>query len=203
LFGRLANHDPQPEGESTMARACVILAEGFEELEAVTIVDVLRRAQVDARMASLGARTVTGSHGITLTADCSLAEAAAEPWELVVLPGGMPGAARLRDSSEVQALLRAQDARGGRIAAICAAPIALAAAGLLAERRATSYPAFAAELGCRSYVEEPVVVDGRVVTSRGPSTALAFALVLVRELCGAAKAEAVAKAMLTTVQETP
>jgi protein deglycase len=181
-----------------MTRACVILAPGFEEIEAVTVVDVLRRAGVETQMASLGDRTVTGSHGIHLTADCTLGEAAAQSWDLVVLPGGMPGSARLRDSAEVRELLQQQDARGGRIAAICAAPIALGAAGLLATREATSYPAFATQLGCKSYREEPVVVDGTVTTSRGPATALAFALVLVRELCGAERAAELARAMLTT-----
>lgn len=181
-----------------MARACVILAPGFEEIEAVTIVDVLRRAGVDAQCAALGERSVTGAHAITVMADQTLAEAAGTQWDLVVLPGGMPGSAHLRDSEAVRALLRDQHARGGRVAAICAAPIALAAAGLLADRRATSYPKFAGELGCRCYSQEPVVVDGNVITSRGPATALAFALTLVRELCGAERTAELAAAMLTS-----
>jgi len=182
-----------------MARACVILAPGFEEIEAVTIVDVLRRAGVDTQTAALDELVVVGSHAMAVTADVTLADAANHGWELVVLPGGMPGSAHLRDSAPVRALLREQHARGGKVAAICAAPIALAAAGLLADRRATSYPTFAAELGCKRYLEEPVVVDGPIITSRGPSTALPFALTLVRELCGAERAAEVARAMLTSL----
>jgi 4-methyl-5(b-hydroxyethyl)-thiazole monophosphate biosynthesis len=117
---------------------------------------------------------------------------------MVVLPGGMPGASNLRDDARVQALLAAQHAGGGRIAAICAAPIALAPAGVLHGRRATSYPGFADQLTGARYVEQPVVVDGPLITSRGPGTALPFALALVAELCGAERAEALGRAMLAT-----
>ncbi|MHC5212577.1 MAG: DJ-1 family glyoxalase III [Planctomycetota bacterium] len=180
----------------TSPRACVLFAEGFEEIEAVTLVDVLRRAEIETVSVGVGARDVTGSHGITVRTDATLAETAARRWDLVVLPGGMPGAANLRDDAGVQALLAAQHAAGRRIAAICAAPIALAPAGVLEGRRATSYPGYADQLGGARYVEESVVVDGPLITSRGPGTALPFALALVAELAGAERAEALGRAML-------
>jgi 4-methyl-5(b-hydroxyethyl)-thiazole monophosphate biosynthesis len=179
-----------------MTRACVLLAPGFEEIEAVTIIDVLRRAEIDTRAVGVEGKAVEGSHGIALRADVSLDELATEPWDLVVLPGGMPGAKHLRDSPAVQRLLRAQHASGRRLAAICAAPIALSAAEVLTGRRATSYPSFAEQLRCGEYREEAVVVDGPIITSRGPATALEFALRLVRELCGAEREATLRKAML-------
>jgi 4-methyl-5(b-hydroxyethyl)-thiazole monophosphate biosynthesis len=179
-----------------MSSACVLLAPGFEEIEAVTVIDVLRRAAVQTTLVATAGRSVAGSHGIVLEADAELADVAGERWDLVVLPGGMPGAANLRDDERVQALLRAQQARAGKIAAICAAPIALSRAGVLRERRATSYPTFASQVDCASYLEQPVVVDGPVVTSRGPATALRFALTLVAELCGAEQAASLARGML-------
>jgi 4-methyl-5(b-hydroxyethyl)-thiazole monophosphate biosynthesis len=169
--------------QSTMPRVCIPLAEGFEEIEAITLVDVLRRADIEAVMACVStSREVTGAHGIVVTADCLLAEVVDGPWDAVVLPGGLPGATNLRDDPKVQRLLRRQDAEGGLIGAICAAPIALSKAGLLAGRAATSFPGFEDQIECGHYRKERVVVDGNVVTSRGPGTALYFALELVREL---------------------
>jgi protein deglycase len=184
---------PAPTGAKSV---CVLLAEGFEEIEAVTILDVLRRAALDVTALGVGSVDVRGSHGIVVKADATLATAGGRRWDLVVLPGGMPGAAHLRDSKAVQALLREQHARGGMLGAICAAPIALAAAGVLTGRRATSYPAFADQLPGATYSEECVVVDGNIITSRGPGTSLSFTLRLVAELCGASKAAELGKAML-------
>jgi protein deglycase len=182
--------------DARMARAGVLLAPGFEEIEAVTIIDVLRRAEIATTIVGVSSQSVQGAHGITLQADALLEQTANEAWDLIVLPGGMPGARNLRDSAAVQALLRAQLAAKRRLAAICAAPIALSAAGALAGRRATSYPAFRAELQCAEYVEDQVVVDGPIITSRGPATALRFALRLVGELCGQEREAAIGQAML-------
>jgi 4-methyl-5(b-hydroxyethyl)-thiazole monophosphate biosynthesis len=165
-----------------MPRACVPLAEGFEEIEAITIVDVLRRAEVEVVVAGVSGLTVRGAHAITITADRLLAEVSDQRWDAVVLPGGLPGAKHLRDDPGVQRLLRRQNAARGLIGAICAAPIALSKAGLLMGKAATSFPGFEGQLECREYREERVVVDANVVTSRGPGTALYFALELVREL---------------------
>jgi 4-methyl-5(b-hydroxyethyl)-thiazole monophosphate biosynthesis len=165
-----------------MARACVLLAEGFEEIEAVTVLDVLRRAGVQVQAVSLRGKRVTGSHGITLVADTTLREAARQQWDAVILPGGLPGAENLRDDPAVRDLVRKHFENGSRVAAICAGPIALAAAGVLDGRRATCYPGFEAQLGAARCASDRVVVDGNVVTSRGPGTAIEFALALVAEL---------------------
>lgn len=163
-----------------MASAVVLLAEGFEEIEAVTIIDVLRRAEVEVHVAALSGEIVTGSHGIRIAADGKLADLDASRFDAVILPGGMPGAKNLRDDERVQALIRETAARGGLLGAICAGPIALESAGVLAGKRATSYPGH--PLPSAVYGEERVVEDGNVVTSRGPGTALEFALKLVERL---------------------
>jgi 4-methyl-5(b-hydroxyethyl)-thiazole monophosphate biosynthesis len=183
-------------GGVAMAKVCVLLAPGFEEIEAVTIIDVLRRAVIETVVLGVEGTVVEGSHGITLQADDTLAARGHEAWDMVVLPGGMPGAAHLRDHAAVQALLQKQHAGGGRLAAICAAPIALSAAGVLRDKRATSYPSFADQLVCAAYLDDAVVVDGTVTTSRGPGTALRFSLGLVAQLADADRAATLAKAML-------
>ncbi len=179
-----------------MSEVCVLFAEGFEEIEAVAIVDVLRRADVDVTTLGVSDRRVTGSHGITIETDRSLAEASSEVWDMVILPGGMPGSTNLRDNPEVQKLLRDQASSGRRIGAICAAPIALGAAGVLEGRRATSYPGFERELSGCCYSEDRVVTDGNIITSRGPGTSLEFALEVVRELKGDDVAGCLRKGML-------
>lgn len=174
-----------------MAKALVFLAEGFEEIEAVTVVDVLRRADVEVDTAALSAKRVLGAHGLAVEADVLLNDVIAgsngtkKPYDAMILPGGMPGAKHLRDDARVKALI-AQQAQTGRIvAAICAAPIALEAAGVLRGKAATSYPGYALESA--DYREDRVVSDGNIVTSRGPGTALEFALALVERLAGADK----------------
>lgn len=186
-----------------MPRALVALAEGFEEIEAVTIVDVLRRAGVEVHVAGLKAGAVAGSHGISIVTDMGLEQVQAGDYDALALPGGMPGAANLRSDSRVLDIARAIAARGGLVAAICAAPMALAAAGLLEGRKATSYPSFRDELRGAIYCEDRVVEDGLVVTSRGPGTALEFALTLVRRLVGEEKAAALASAMLAAGSPPP
>ncbi len=169
-----------------MPRVLLPLAEGFEEIEAVTIVDLLRRAGIEVCTASLGDLRVTGSHGITVVADATLDEAARGEFEMIVLPGGMPGADHLKNDDRVVALLRRFAAQGRYTAAICAAPGVLAHAGLLEGREATSFPGFLradSAPGVR-LSEAPVVVDGKVVTSRGPGTAIDFSLALIELLLG-------------------
>lgn len=179
-----------------MTRVCVLLAEGFEEIEAITIIDVLRRAELDVVTAGLSGTSVNGAHGIVVQADVPLEEAKAESWDLVVLPGGLPGATNLRDDPRVQALVREQVDAGKRVAAICAAPIALGAAGVLEGKSATSYPGFEDQLTGARVVEDRVCLDGNIITSRGPGTALEFSLALVAELVGAEQAEALRDGML-------
>ena len=177
-----------------MPRAAVLLADGFEEIEAITVIDVLRRADVHVAVLGVDDTEVVGAHQVRLRADGTLSERGAEPYDLVVLPGGLPGATTLRDHAGVQALLRQRAADAQPVAAICAAPIALSAAGLTRGRRATSYPGF--DLDCGAYVQDRVVVDGTVTTSRGPGTALDFALQLVSNLVGPDEASRLRAAML-------
>jgi 4-methyl-5(b-hydroxyethyl)-thiazole monophosphate biosynthesis len=174
-------------------RVLVPLAEGFEEIEAVTVVDLLRRAGIEVSTASLAGVRVTGSHGITIEADMAIDDALAADFDMIVLPGGMPGAEHLKRDARVIALLRRFASDGRYTAAICAAPGVLAHAGLLDGRRATSFPGFlrADSAPGIALSEAPVVVDGRLVTSRGPGTAIEFSLALVELLCGRDAADAV------------
>lgn len=177
-----------------MARALVILAPGFEEIEATTVIDVLRRADVGVLVAGLMSGPVRGSHGITLVPDQPLDHLSPDDFDALVLPGGMPGAQHLRDSSRVLALVKSFTAKQKIVAAICAAPTVLEAAGVLAGRRATGFPGF--ELPSAIYAEDRVVADGTLVTSRGAGTAMEFALALAARLATPDKAAEVAARML-------
>jgi len=185
-----------------MPRVCVLLAPGFEEIEAITVIDVLRRAEIDTTIVAVNNsndsdHTVEGSHGIAVRADTQIDQLpAADDWDMVVLPGGMPGSSSLRDDPRVQRLLVAQHQRQAKLAAICAAPIALSQAGALHGKKATSYPSFAEQLACADYLADPVVVDGHITTSRAPGTALAFALELVQQLQGADTSKRLSQQML-------
>lgn len=176
-----------------MPRVLVLLAAGFEEIEAVTVVDLLRRAGIETRTASLGQPNVTGSHGITVTADLTLGSVDPDDFEMIVLPGGLPGADHLKADGRVLAILRRFAAAGRYTAAICAAPAVLAHAGLLEGRTATSYPGFLRTDSAPGLQlsEAPVVIDGKVVTSRGPGTAIEFGLALVALLEGSQAAQGV------------
>ncbi len=169
-----------------MARVLVPLADGFEEIEAVTVIDILRRAGITVVVAGLRGGPVRGSHGIALETDCSLHESLKGQYDMAVLPGGMPGADNLRDDPRVIGLLRALAEDKKFTAAICAGPQVLAAAGLLDNRRATSYPGFLdpGQVPGLELTEAPVEQDDKVITSRGPGTAMDFALALVENLVG-------------------
>ncbi|MFQ3582739.1 MAG: DJ-1 family glyoxalase III [Chloracidobacterium sp.] len=182
-----------------MPKVLVPLAEGFEEMEAVIVVDVLRRADIAVVTASLTpALTVTGSHCIPVVADTTLDQVLNDHFDAVVLPGGLPGATNLRDDTRVAALVQRTAEQGGWTAAICAAPLALAAFGMLREKRFTSHPSVRERLSDAggTYVEERVVTDGRTVTSRSPGTAFEFALALVAQLVDETAAQKLAAAML-------
>ena len=172
----------------------VILAEGFEEIEAVTPIDVLRRAGADLTVASLGEGVhVTGRSGLTIHADTTLSTAMASTFDCVVLPGG-PGVSRLRSDIRVLDLVTRQRDRGGWIAAICAAPVVLKCAGILDGRRYTAHFSVNAELP-NSLREERVVLDGRLITSRGAGTALDFGLLLAEQLFSREKALEIARSI--------
>lgn len=179
-------------------RALIAVADGSEDLECVTLIDVLRRADIEVLLASVeDRRMITCARGTRLTADVMLLDVLAQDFDLIALPGGMPGAQRLADFEPLAERVRKQARAGELFAAICAAPaVALQQYGVLRQRRMTCYPSFSDRLSACSFVDEPVVVDGNCITSQGPGTALAFALTLVEQLVGRNTRNEVAKAML-------
>ena len=179
-------------------RALICIADGVEDLECVTLIDVLRRAEFEVVVASIESRRmVTCARGTRLTADTMLVDVLAQPFDLIVLPGGMPGAQRLAESEPLAERVREQARAGKLFAAICAAPaLALQQYGVLKQRRMTCYPAFSDRLSGCVFVDQAVVVDGNCITSQGPATALEFALTLVEQLAGRTLRRQVAEAML-------
>ncbi len=174
----------------------VIFPAGFEEIEAVTPVDLLRRAGALVTLASLAeGMHVTGRNGMTLHTDGALSAFESGSFDCIVLPGG-PGVKLLSDDERVAGLLRRQLASDGWIAAICAAPLALDAAGILKGRRFTAHASVAADLP-GALLDEKVVVDGRIITSRGAGTALDFGLMIIEKLISRDKAAEVAKSICT------
>ncbi len=174
----------------------VPVADGSEELETVCIVDVLRRAGANAVLASIGKLEVIASKGVKLIADRLLGSRLDDAYDLVALPGGMPGSEHLCDSVELIRLLKRQRAEGRLYAAICAAPaVVLYPHGLLEGRRATCHPNFAHLLSNVELMDAAVVVDGNCITSRGAGTAVEFSLTLVEQLYDKEKARQVAKGM--------
>lgn len=175
-----------------MIRVLVPFANGVEEIEFVAVVDVLRRADVEVCMASLDGAPVTGRSGIGIFPDAALGDVMNDNWDMVVLPGGLPNAHLLRDDAHVKTVVERLRAERKSIAAICAAPTALAAYGLTADRRVTSYPACRSEMEALQpscvYVDDAVVEDDFLITSRGAGTAVEFSLRLVARLCGEEKA---------------
>lgn len=167
-----------------MPTVLVPLAQGCEELEAVTITDLLTRAGVKVVTAGLDDQPVHASRGITLIADAQISEVVDQSFDMIVLPGGQPGADHLRDNAVLQSLIKRHAEDNKYIAAICAAPRVLAHLGLLENKRATSYPGAldAASLKNTQLENTPIEVDGRIITSRGPGTAMDFALQLIELL---------------------
>jgi len=178
-----------------MKKVCVLLAEGFEEIEALTVSDVIRRANITCDLVSINKdKQVKSSHGIVVEADKVFAENM--EYDLVVIPGGMPGAANLRDDGRVINLIKKQNKEGKLIGAICAGPIALGRADIIEGRKITSYPGYEDELPNCEYLEDAVVVDGNIITSRGPATAMAFSYKMLEKLGYEKQAEAIASGML-------
>lgn len=175
-----------------MTKVLIPLAQGCEELEAVTVIDILRRAGIQVITAGLEPGPVRASRGTVLVPDTTLDEALRNVFDMIVLPGGMPGSEHLKNDSRVISALQEQAAAGKYTAAICAAPMALHAAGLLEGKRVTSFPGVIDDLsGTHHCSDERVVVDGGVITSKGPGTAMDFALTLVELLAGKTKRDAV------------
>lgn len=178
-------------------RVLVPLAEGFEEIEAVTVVDVLRRAGCEVVTAALTSTLVRGAHGIEVRADTELAHVDGASFDTLVLPGGQPGTRHLAADPRVLELVRKHHRQGRTVAAICAAPSVLAKAGILEGVRATSHPSVRDQLaGAQIDGASAVVTSGAVLTSQGAGTAMEFALALVAKCVDAATAERLAKAMV-------
>ena len=176
-----------------MARVLVPLAQGCEEIEAVTVIDLLRRAGIDVVSAGLDAQPVRASRGVMLIPDTNLDDALQQDYDMVVLPGGQPGSNNLDQDERIRHLLKKMAASEKFTAAICAAPKVLASAGLLAGKRATAFPGTLEKLQLADTQLEAtaVVQDGKVITSRGPGTAMDFALALIENLMGTAKRNSV------------
>lgn len=188
-----------------MKESFLFLAEGFEEVEALTAVDVLRRAGMPVKTVSItSALQVKGAHGVIVSADVLYDNTMFRDASWLILPGGLPGADNLHDYSPLIGLLRNQlESKRGRIAAICAAPaVVLGAEGMLRGRRATCYPGFESKLLGAEYVDAPVVRDDKFVLGNGPANALLWALTIVEEELGQEKAANVANGMLVYPSET-
>jgi len=167
-----------------MKKVVVLLADGFEEVEAVTSIDFLARAGCEVIKAGVTGSTVTGAHGLEVNTDVHVRECGST-FDAVVVPGGMPGASNIAASQEAVDLIRSVDGSGGIVAAICAAPaVVLAPNGLLDGKRATCYPGFEEAFKNTEFSEERVIIDGKMITSRGPGTAAEFAIAVVRQLVG-------------------
>ena len=182
-----------------MSNVYVFLADGFEEIEGLTVVDLLRRAGISVITGSImGRKAITGSHQITVTADTQIEEIQVEAEDCLVLPGGIPGTRYLGECERLKGFLVEADARKSRIAAICAAPTVLGSLGFLKGKRAVCYPGMEEGLLGAEVSQEEVVTDGHITTSRGLGTAIAFALELVTLLKGNEEAERLARSVVYT-----
>ena len=170
-----------------MAKVLVPLAQGCEEIEAVTVIDILRRAGVEVVSASLDGQPILASRGVVLIADATLDAVLHDHFDMIVLPGGQPGSNNLKADQRIITLLQQMALQGKYLAAICAAPSVLASAGLLDGKQATSFPGVLDAFSQIIKQSDAVVEDGKLITSRGPGTAMNFALTLVERLAGKTK----------------
>ena len=183
-----------------MAKVLVPLAEGFEELEAITVIDLLRRAGFDVTSAGLDEGPVTASRGSVLIPDTSIDKVMDQDFDLIVLPGGLPGANNLRADHRIQRLVQRQNERSAALGAICAAPRALEASGVLRGKTITCYPGALDDLDSDAFniTANAVEIDGNLVTSRGPGSAMDFALTLIERLGGKPLADKISAQLVRT-----
>lgn len=176
----------------------IFLAEGFEEIEAIATIDILRRAGMEVKSVSIGAmNTVTGAHGVPVTADILITDIEADSANWLILPGGLPGATNLVECSPLVKLLKNHHASGGHIAAICASPaFVLGALGLLEGVRATCYPGCEGKAPGIKFTDNPVEVTDNIITGKGPGYTMQFALAIVAHTLGDDAAATVAQGML-------
>lgn len=181
-----------------MPRVAVILADGFEEVEAMAVVDVLRRAEIETVIAGLHAGHIASARKVKVIPDTVIDTVKPDDFDMIVLPGGQPGSDNLNADVRVKELIKSFSLKGKLTGAICAAPYVLANAGVLKGKRVTSYPTYKDRLGGAVYEEKTVVSDGNVLTSRGAGTALNFGLAIVERLMGREKAQKIKESMLIT-----
>ncbi len=174
----------------------VPFADGFEEVEAITNVDVLRRAEIDVLTVTLDKETVIGAHNLEIITDYTLSNINITELDGIILPGGMPGAANLRNDLRIINIVKELYRNNKLIAAICAAPIVLEEAGIIKNRQITSYPGFESQLKSSVYKTDRIVIDNNIITGRGPGVALEFALAIVSYLKNDQIADQIKKDMI-------
>ncbi|RLF63390.1 MAG: DJ-1 family protein [Thermoplasmata archaeon] len=181
-----------------MPSGVILLADGFEEVETLTVVDVLRRCSIETDVAGVSGDIIEGAHGIKVIPDKDIEDVEIDSYDALLLPGGNPGYKNLRSDERVIAMIKTAFAKNKIVAAICAAPLVLADAGILKGKRATIYPGMEDEIvkAGAEFSEDLVVVDGNIITSRGPATAVLFALKLGEILANKEIADRVARRML-------
>ena len=167
-----------------MAKVCVPLANGFEEIEAISLIDVMRRGGLEVIVAGVGGDVIYGAHNIRIIPDTKIELVSVDELDLIVLPGGLPGAINLAEDKTTQKLLKEMDEKGKFVGAICAAPYALKTAGVLKDKY-TAYPGWEGNIRNEGYVsDKKVVEDKNVLTSKGPGTAICFGLEIVKKFAG-------------------
>ncbi|MBO5879127.1 MAG: DJ-1/PfpI family protein [Clostridia bacterium] len=174
----------------------ILLADGFEEIEALTPLDFLRRAGLNVKTVAIGSKIAVGAHGIPVICDMTASEVSENEISMLILPGGMPGTLNLDASSDTDRLINATLKNGGRIAAICAAPLILGKRGLLNGKEAICYPGFENELIGAKISERSVVTDGNITTAKGMGVALAFSKELTSLILGKEEADKISKAIM-------
>lgn len=182
-----------------MKKIMMILADGFEEIEALAVVDILRRAEVNCVMVGLSDIDVTGAHGIQVKCDILFDDINLSEYEGIILPGGMPGALNLKNNIRLTETVKDYHSSGRIVAAICAAPIVLEKAGIISGKQVTSYPSFRDDLHNSIYLNDIVAVDGNIITSRGPATAMSFAFEILKALDKENEVEALKEDMLFNI----
>jgi 4-methyl-5(b-hydroxyethyl)-thiazole monophosphate biosynthesis len=186
----------------SMKKTMILLANGYEEIEALTVVDYLRRAEISIDLVSITGNLETiSAHQVHILADKLIEDIELEEYDAVITPGGIPGSTNLAENDKVTALLQSFYQGNKLVASICASPLALEAAGLAEKVKGTCYPGFEGQIHFKEFSEERVVKDGNVITSRGPATTSYFALAIIEELAGKETAEKVKNGTLMTFVE--
>ncbi len=178
-------------------KAFVLLANGFEEVEAITPIDVLRRAGIEVTTLSIHeSKKLLGAHNVIIAADALLADKIDESADIIITPGGMPGSKHLKESTLVQKMLKKQHEENRYIASICASPIVLESSGVIKDTNFTCYPGFESEIQSGNFVDDRIVHDKKIVTAKGPGVAMEFSLKLVEILKGKEAADNIKQAMI-------